>query len=107
MLLTLLLLARIFLLVRDERARRYHETPMPKTRDRFETINDALTALDGTKTWEWGGLASYEGWCRYARQHAVETYNEETGDWEWDETSCLADYLRSVREDPAHYDVGK
>lgn len=77
---------------------------MTMTRDRFATLDDARTALDGTAPWDWGPRASWGGWCEYAFRHGTETVNE-MGEWHWDHDGTLSAYLLSVGVDPADFQL--
>lgn len=83
-----------------------------QTRDRFATLADARQHLDGTAEWDWGTVASFDGWTRYAYRHAVETTTDEAcdddglrwhQDWTWDHDACLRAYLVSVGVDPREF----
>ena len=81
------------------------DTAMTTIRDRFETLADAQSALDGTASWDWGGLATWDGWCQFAYRYARETVDE-FGERTWNHDLTLAAYLRSVGVDPSEFGLG-
>lgn len=68
------------------------------------TLKDAESQLSGFIDWEFEGAASFEGFCRYAREHHEDvTYR---GFDEYGQANALMrNYLISVKQDPRAYSL--
>ena len=79
------------------------------TRDTFDTKEAAKIACLGTADWDWGPVATWEGWVDYAYRHALDVgTTDESGytDWQrWDHDDYLRSYLRSVGVDPNEFQL--
>lgn len=76
-----------------------------RIRDRFPTLTDARAALDGTADWDWGGIASWDGWTQYAYKYALATQTDDGEPWTWDHDATLRAYLVSVGVDPSDFQL--
>lgn len=69
----------------------------------FTTIDDVAPHMDGVVDWEWGGGASFGGFCRWVWN------NHDNPAHAWADEPMLGlllGYLVSVNENPAEYDLG-
>ena len=76
-----------------------------RTRDQFATLADARALLDGTADWDWGTVASWDGWTEYAYRHAIATQADVGEPWVWDHDATLRAYLVRVGVDPAEFQL--
>lgn len=72
----------------------------------FDDSNEPRNALTAYADWEFGGNASYQGYCEFAYRYQTQYLRlNEDGSPSFDDKSAILDYLVSVGEDPLNYSL--